>query len=171
MTAEIIRKAQVICCTCIGAGEALLAEQYFPFVLLDESTQAIEPATLVPLMKGAQHVVLLGDHHQLPPTVTSERALRGGLRQSLFERLIAECALKPCVLVSQYRMHPTCTPRPFIFMLCAVSASQCRTSPRSTSTRASSWTLCSRRSAHCPVVLRGRTNNRLLLCTWKGARQ
>lgn len=47
ITADIIRKAQVICCTCIGAGDPILDDQYFPLVVLDESTQAVEPATLV----------------------------------------------------------------------------------------------------------------------------
>lgn len=28
-------------------------------------------------MKGAQHVIMLGDHYQLPPTVKSDRALEG----------------------------------------------------------------------------------------------
>ncbi len=35
--------------------------------------QATEPATLVPLTKGAQCVVLAGDPKQLPPTVTSKK--------------------------------------------------------------------------------------------------
>ncbi len=42
-----------------------------------EATQATEPATLCALVKGSQHVILLGDHFQLPPTVSSERAQQG----------------------------------------------------------------------------------------------
>jgi hypothetical protein len=51
MVTSIISGAQVICCTCIGAGDSLLKDQYFPVVVIDEATQAIEPATLVPLCK------------------------------------------------------------------------------------------------------------------------
>lgn len=48
---SILADTQVICCTCIGAGDALLQDQYFPVVVIDEATQAVEPATLVPLCK------------------------------------------------------------------------------------------------------------------------
>jgi len=42
-----------------------------------ESTQATEPASLCALVHNSQHVVLLGDHYQLPPTVTSSEAQKG----------------------------------------------------------------------------------------------
>jgi superfamily I DNA and/or RNA helicase len=42
-----------------------------------ESTQATEPASLCALVHNSQHVVLLGDHYQLPPTVTSPEAQQG----------------------------------------------------------------------------------------------
>ena len=35
-----------------------------------------------------QQLVLVGDHHQLPPTVISEQAEAEGLTLSLFERLV-----------------------------------------------------------------------------------
>lgn len=67
-------------------------------------------------MKSSEHVILLGDHFQLPPTVLSEKAAEKGLRkvinvhfslnlQSLFSRL-AECGVEPVLLRIQYRMHP-----------------------------------------------------------------
>jgi regulator of nonsense transcripts 1 len=43
----------------------------FQRVIIDEATQATEMATLIPLTRGAQQVVLIGDHKQLPPTVIS----------------------------------------------------------------------------------------------------
>jgi len=104
MTTDIVRKARVICTTCIGAGDPILADQYFPLVVIDESTQAIEPAILVPMTKGAQQVIFLGDHYQLPPTVKSAKADQ--LKDSLFHRLVKEGNIKPFVLNSQYRMHP-----------------------------------------------------------------
>jgi len=105
MRDDIIDHAEVICSTCIGAGHLLLESRRFPLVLMDESTQATEPASLVPLMKGARHVVLVGDHRQLPPTVISRRAEEKGLARSLFERLIT-LGLPATMLTTQYRMHP-----------------------------------------------------------------
>ncbi len=105
MRDDILEHAQVICATCVGAGDRLLDSRRFPLVLLDEETQATEPASLIPLTKGARHVVLVGDHHQLPPTVISRRAEQDGLAKSLFERLIALGA-PSTMLTTQYRMHP-----------------------------------------------------------------
>jgi len=105
MRDDILDRAQVLCCTCIGTGHALLDGRRFSRVLIDEATQATEPASLVPLVRGARQVVLVGDHRQLPPTVISKRAENGGLRRSLFERLVA-MGIEPMLLNTQYRMHP-----------------------------------------------------------------
>ncbi len=102
---DILDRAQVLCCTCIGSGHEILDGRKFPRVLIDEATQATEPAALVPLVRGARQVVLIGDHRQLPPTVISRRAEKGGLDRSLFERLI-EMGISPRILTTQYRMHP-----------------------------------------------------------------
>jgi hypothetical protein len=40
------------------------------------------------LLGRAKRCVLAGDHKQLPPTVKSDKAARGGLTQTLFERSI-----------------------------------------------------------------------------------
>ena len=106
MRDDILDRAQVLCCTCIGSGHELLDGRRFVRVLIDEATQATEPATLVPLVRGARQAVLIGDHNQLPPTVISRRAEGGGLGRSLFERLV-EMGLQPFVLNTQYRMHPS----------------------------------------------------------------
>ena len=71
MRDDILDRAQVLCCTCIGVGHRLLEGRKFTRVLLDEATQATEPASLVPLVRGARQIVLVGDHRQLPPTVIS----------------------------------------------------------------------------------------------------
>ena len=105
MRDDILEHAQVICATCVGAGDFLLDSRRFPLVLIDEATQATETASLIPLTKGARHVVLVGDHHQLPPTVISRRAEEAGFSRSLFERLIALGA-PSTMLTTQYRMHP-----------------------------------------------------------------
>ena len=102
---DILDRAQVLCCTCIGSGHDLLDGRRFSRVLIDEATQATEPAALVPIVKGSRQVVLVGDHLQLPPTVISRRAEGGGLSRSLFERLV-DMGIKPLLLNTQYRMHP-----------------------------------------------------------------
>ena len=103
---EILDRSEVICTTCIGAGHPILGERNFPHVLIDEATQATEPASLVPIVRGARQLVLVGDHRQLPATVISLRAEEGGLARSLFERLIS-AGITSHMLETQYRMHPT----------------------------------------------------------------
>ena len=77
----------------------------FPTVIIDEASQATEPATLVPLTQGCEQLVLVGDHYQLPPTIKSMRAAQQGLGVSLFTRL-AMAGIQPSLLTLQYRMHP-----------------------------------------------------------------
>jgi len=102
---DILDKTQIVCCTCIGSGNEILDGRRFPQVLIDEATQATEPASLVPLIRGARQIVLVGDHKQLPPTVLSFRAEEKGLKRSLFERLV-DLGIEPMLLTTQYRMHP-----------------------------------------------------------------
>ncbi|XP_011032015.1 PREDICTED: regulator of nonsense transcripts 1 homolog [Populus euphratica] len=102
---EISQSADVICCTCGGAGDPRLANFRFRQVLIDESTQATEPECLIPLVLGAKQVVFVGDHCQLGPVIMCKKAARAGLAQSLFERLVL-LGVKPIRLQVQYRMHP-----------------------------------------------------------------
>lgn len=106
ITDEVIGGAEVLCTTNIGAGHFTLANRKFSIVLIDEATQATEPSALVPIVKGARQLILVGDHKQLPPTVTSQRAEEGGLDIPLFERLLSN-GLPAHMLTTQYRMHPT----------------------------------------------------------------
>ena len=99
-----VAAADVVLCTCTAAGGNLFAKAKFPLVLMDEVAQATEPSVLVPLVHGCRQLVLLGDHKQLRPTVVSDRASEGGLKFSLFERLI-KCGVPPTMLATQYRMH------------------------------------------------------------------
>ncbi|KAJ5126976.1 hypothetical protein N7448_007755 [Penicillium atrosanguineum] len=102
---EILNNADVICCTCVGAGDPRLAKFKFRTVLIDESTQSAEPECMIPLVLGCKQVVLVGDHQQLGPVIMNKKAAKAGLNQSLFERLvILGCA--PIRLNVQYRMHP-----------------------------------------------------------------
>jgi regulator of nonsense transcripts 1 len=45
---EILSAAEVICCTCVGAGDPRLSKLKFKTVLIDEATQAAEPGELSP---------------------------------------------------------------------------------------------------------------------------
>jgi len=105
MRDDIIEDAEVICATCIGAGHHILDGLRFDRVLIDEASQATEPSSLVPIVRGARQLVLVGDHHQLPPTVLDSHAEEEGLGRSLFARLI-EAGHTPHLLDEQYRMHP-----------------------------------------------------------------
>lgn len=97
--------ADVICCTCVTAGDPRLFNLNFHSILIDESTQATEPECLVPLMIGCSQVVLVGDHYQLGPVITCRRAADAGLNQSLFERFvllgIRPIRLQVCVFLIQ----------------------------------------------------------------------
>ena len=46
---EILQAADVICCTCVGAGDPRLKNFRFRQVLIDEATQAIEAEALIPI--------------------------------------------------------------------------------------------------------------------------
>ena len=85
---DLLLNADVICTTCVGAGDPRLSKFRFRAVLVDESTQATEPECMVPIVLGAKQVILVGDHCQLGPVVMCKKAGSAGLCQSLFERLV-----------------------------------------------------------------------------------
>ncbi|KAF5702705.1 regulator-nonsense transcripts 1 [Fusarium globosum] len=102
---DILNNADVVCCTCVGAGDPRLSKMKFRNVLIDESTQSAEPECMIPLVLGCKQVVLVGDHKQLGPVIMNKKAAKAGLNQSLFERLV-NLKLSPIRLNIQYRMHP-----------------------------------------------------------------
>lgn len=102
---QLLKKANVVCTTCVGAGDRRLNGFQFPVVLIDESTQSSEPECLIPIVKGARQVVLVGDHQQLGPVILEKKAGDAGLKQSLFERLVVLGHI-PIRLEVQYRMNP-----------------------------------------------------------------
>jgi regulator of nonsense transcripts 1 len=105
-----VKAAGIIFTTCIGAGLGLLRDQVFDTVIVDEASQQTEPASLVPLVKGCEKAILVGDHVQLRPTVQEfSPALNFDI--SLFERLYTRQGTTPgmakIMLDTQYRMHPS----------------------------------------------------------------
>ena len=102
---KLLDAADVICCTCIGAGDVRLSEMKFNSVLIDESMQSCEPECLVPIVLGTNKLVLVGDNCQTGPCVLNKKAAKAGLDQSLFDRLVV-LGIRPIRLEVQYRMHP-----------------------------------------------------------------
>ncbi|KAF8966896.1 P-loop containing nucleoside triphosphate hydrolase protein [Flammula alnicola] len=106
MLRDVMAQADVICTTCITAACNALNVVDSPVVFIDEASMSTEPASLIPLMKGSQHVALIGDHKQLPPVIVSKQAKEEGFGISLFERLTEEGHVPSVMLDIQYRMHP-----------------------------------------------------------------
>jgi predicted DNA helicase len=104
MTEDVLESVQVITCTLVGASHRHIRHLSFETVFIDEAAQALEPGCWIPIAKG-QRLVLAGDHHQLPPTVKSEKAAREGLRETLFEKCIQRQPDTARMLTMQYRMH------------------------------------------------------------------
>ena len=102
---EIINSCQVVVTTCISSFDKRLNNFRFPIVLIDEATQACESECILPLLHGAKHAIIVGDHCQLGPVVLCKNAAKAGLKMSLFERLV-KLKIKPHMLQVQYRMHP-----------------------------------------------------------------
>ena len=104
ITEDVLESVQVITCTLVGASNRHIRHLIFETVFIDEAAQALEPGCWIPIAKG-QRIVLAGDHHQLPPTVKSEKAAREGLRETLFEKCIQRQPQTARMLTVQYRMH------------------------------------------------------------------
>ncbi len=102
---DLLDKAEVVCTTNSTSGSELFYDYKFDLVVIDEATQATEPASLISFIKG-DRVVLIGDHKQLPPTILNKKAAEKGLNKSMFERLYEIYGDKiRTMLEIQYRMH------------------------------------------------------------------
>ena len=107
--ASLIRHAEVVVASCVGAHALLEAEAgTFDLVVLDEEAQTTEPALCCALAATkAEQIVFFGDTRQLPPTVVSaDRDLRRQLGLSPMERLERR-GVGLQTLHVQYRMPPT----------------------------------------------------------------
>eukprot|EP00903_Cladosiphon_okamuranus_P020313 g18638.t1 len=101
---ELVASAKVVGCTCLGVKHPLFSQRRFDYCVVDEAGQISQPVVLAPL-RCADVFVLVGDHYQLPPLVTSSEALEAGMSESLFRRL---CEAHPASLQRlsyQYRMN------------------------------------------------------------------
>ncbi|MFH0984898.1 MAG: AAA domain-containing protein [Candidatus Omnitrophota bacterium] len=102
---QVWNASDVVVATHTVCGDPLIRAKAFDWVILDEATQGIEPATWIPMRHGGK-VILAGDHCQLPPTVFRSKPGERGLGFTLFERLHDVLDAKARVrLERQYRMH------------------------------------------------------------------
>jgi superfamily I DNA and/or RNA helicase len=99
----VLDSAQVIVCTLVGVTNRVLNKRPFQTVFIDEAAQALEPAVWIAIAKG-KRVIMAGDPFQLPPTVKSYKAQKGGLGRTLIEKCI-ENQERVSLLTTQYRMH------------------------------------------------------------------
>ena len=76
---EAMRRADVVVCTTMTAGSTEIARHVFKLVVIYEAAQATEADTVVPLILGAERLVLVGDHRQLGPVVKHMPSLRAGM--------------------------------------------------------------------------------------------
>ena len=104
INAQLFGEARVIACTLVGSANHLLEGQKFGTLFIDEAAQALEAACWIPIRRVSR-VVLAGDHCQLPPTVKSIAALKGGLGKTLMERIVENKPEVVTLLKMQYRMN------------------------------------------------------------------
>ncbi len=58
---KLIKHASIVFTTCASAGLGALRGMDFDIALIDEASQITEPVALIPLVKGCQRAVLVGD--------------------------------------------------------------------------------------------------------------
>lgn len=104
INSELFGEARVIACTLVGSANRLLQGMKFSTLFIDEAAQALEAACWIPIRKVSR-VILAGDHCQLPPTVKSIAALKGGLGKTLMERIVENHPEAVSLLQIQYRMN------------------------------------------------------------------
>lgn len=102
--AELFDEARVVACTLVGAANRTLINKRFSTLFIDEAAQALEAACWIPIGK-TDRVVLAGDPCQLPPTIKCIEAARGGLDQTLIQKLVVAKPDTVSLLKMQYRMH------------------------------------------------------------------
>lgn len=101
---DLLQNSDAICCTLVGSSHPVLRGRKYKSVFIDEAGQALEPACWIPLLR-TERAIFAGDHQQLPPTIKSSEAARGGLAVTLFEKGINKHPSKANMLQVQYRMH------------------------------------------------------------------
>lgn len=111
-----VNQVQILAGTCVGVAPYLYrGDTEYDWVIIDEAARATPPELLVPAVRG-KRIVLVGDHHQLPPMLDrnltkemldsegiSDRDLEKTLFEYLFHNLPENSKAR---LTDQWRMHP-----------------------------------------------------------------
>ncbi|KAF9157254.1 hypothetical protein BGX20_004037, partial [Mortierella sp. AD010] len=112
---RILRNAQVIGVTTYGAAkhQTLIATLQPKVVICEEAGEVLESHILTALSEFTQHLILIGDHLQLRPKIStyelsseSRQGKQYNLDRSLFERLITTTKVPSSLLTTQRRMRP-----------------------------------------------------------------
>lgn len=101
---SLFGEARVIASTLTGAANRVLEGEKYSTLFIDEAAQALEAACWIAIRKAGR-VILAGDHCQLPPTVKSIMALKGGLGKTFMERIVENKPETVTLLKMQYRMN------------------------------------------------------------------
>ena len=104
INSDLFEQARVVSCTLIGSSLYQMERLHFSTLFIDEAAQALEPACWSAIVK-ADRVVMGGDHQQLPPTVKSREAVKGGLAQTLMQKVAKQWPQAVSLLTVQYRMN------------------------------------------------------------------
>jgi superfamily I DNA and/or RNA helicase len=101
---DLFSQARVVASTLVSSNHRVLSGRKFSTLFIDEAAQALEAACWIAIRK-AERVVLAGDHCQLPPTIKCIDAARGGLSNTLMEKIVTGKPQSVSLLKVQYRMH------------------------------------------------------------------
>lgn len=101
---DLFNEAHVIACTLVGSANRVMTNHHFTTLFIDEAAQALEAACWIAISK-ADRVIFAGDYQQLPPTVKCPEAARGGLSETLMQKVAIRKPDMVSLLKIQYRMH------------------------------------------------------------------
>ncbi|XP_035219941.1 DNA-binding protein SMUBP-2-like isoform X2 [Stegodyphus dumicola] len=106
---QVLKNVDIVLSTLTSASDdgplKHIDKDHFDICFIDECSQALEASCWIPLMM-VKRCVLAGDHHQLPPTIISEKAAKEGLSLTLMERLLKlHGDIIKKMLTLQYRMN------------------------------------------------------------------
>lgn len=82
----MLQDVSIVGATCmhIASGQYNKVNFDFDYVIMDESSKASPPETLVPINMG-RNIILIGDHKQLPPVVTKDKSLQHEINETLVD--------------------------------------------------------------------------------------
>ena len=101
---SLFSEARVIACTLVSSANRVLMGMKFGTLFIDEAAQSLEAACWIAIRK-ADRIVFAGDHCQLPPTIKCIEAMRGGLDETLMQKIVRNKPEAVSLLKIQYRMN------------------------------------------------------------------